>query len=87
MPSYLTQREAADLLRVSERQISRYRASGRLAFLKLDGGIRFHREHVEAMLAPPAPPAKSFVHTRWTDDSQELPAHLLRPIRKSAFVA
>jgi excisionase family DNA binding protein len=86
MPSYLTQREAADLLRVSERQISRYRASGRLAFLKLGGNIRFHRAHVEALLSPATvPPAqRSYVHTRISDDAQELPPRLPRPTGRPA---
>jgi putative molybdopterin biosynthesis protein len=86
MPSYLTQREAADLLRVSERQISRDRASGRLPFLKLGGNVRFRREHVEAMLSPatvqPTAP-KSWTVTRQSADSAELPPGLLRPARRA----
>jgi excisionase family DNA binding protein len=85
---YLTQREAADLLRVSERQISRYRASGKLAFLKLGtGSIRFHRAHVESLLSPaPRPVAgKSWQAVRITPDAQELPSSILRaPSRKAA---
>jgi excisionase family DNA binding protein len=86
MPAYLTQREAADLLRVSERQISRYRASGKLAYLKLGGNIRFHRAHVEALLSPAnvAPAQRSYVHTRISDDAAELPSRLLRPTGRSA---
>jgi excisionase family DNA binding protein len=89
MPSFLTIREAAELLRCSESTIQRMRASGRLAFQKLGGnGIRFRREHVEAMLSPATVElAKSWQATRWTSDAQELPPALLRPVRKSAFAA
>jgi excisionase family DNA binding protein len=85
----LTQREAADLLRCSERQISRHRASGKLAFMKLGGNIRFHRRNVEALLSegtpsPAAQPARSWQATRWTADAKELPAGLLRPTGRAA---
>jgi excisionase family DNA binding protein len=84
MPSYLTQRETADLLRVSQRQISRYRASGRLPFMKLgDNSIRFRKEAVEAMLQPAAAPAKSWQATRQSADSEDLPPGLLRPLRRA----
>jgi len=88
----LTQREAASLLRVSERQISRYRATGALPFQKIDSkGVRIRREHVEAMLKPGTPsataaPPKSWQHTRITEDAAELPAALLRQHRKADFV-
>jgi excisionase family DNA binding protein len=88
----LTQREAASLLRVSERQISRYRATGALPYQKVDSkGIRIRREHVEAMLKPGTPtaaaaPVKSWIPTRWTNDAAELPAAITRaPSRKAEF--
>jgi excisionase family DNA binding protein len=80
-PAFLTIREAADLLRVSESTIQRYRASGKLAFQKLGvNGVRFRRELVLALLEPGAAeePAKS-----WTRDAQELPRVFLRPIRRA----
>jgi excisionase family DNA binding protein len=80
MPHLMTQREVAELLRCSERQVSRYRASGRLPFQKLDNGVRIRREHAEALLSTPTPPAqKSWTPTRWRD-SDELPPALLRPV-------
>jgi excisionase family DNA binding protein len=89
MPDLLTQREAADLLRCSERQIARYRASGRLPFQKLDNGVRIRRQHAEALLSTPVQPAaKSWQATRWTRDAQELPESLTRaPSRKPEFAA
>ena len=75
MPHLMTQREVAELLRCSERQVSRYRASGRLPFQKLDNGVRIRREHAEALLSTPTPstPQRSWTATRWTDDAAELP--------------
>ena len=73
MPHLMTQREVAELLRCSERQVSRYRASGRLPFQKLDNGVRIRREHAEALLSTPTPstPQRSWTSTRWTDDAAE----------------
>jgi excisionase family DNA binding protein len=83
MPDYLTPREAADLLRVSERTISRYRVRGELPFQKLgSNGVRFRREHVERLLSPGdarPQPAKSWQATRVTPDAKELPESILRP--------
>jgi excisionase family DNA binding protein len=89
MPHLMTQREVAELLRCSERQVSRYRASGRLPFQKLDNGVRIRREHAEAMLSAPVKvePAKSWQATRhdMSEDASELPPGLLRPARRSEF--
>jgi excisionase family DNA binding protein len=50
--SYLTAGEAAALLRVTERSIARFKASGRLPSLRLGPYVRFRREDVEKMLEP-----------------------------------
>jgi excisionase family DNA binding protein len=51
-PSILTTREAADLLRVSERSIERWRAQGKLPTMNLSGKwVRFRREDVLALLS------------------------------------
>jgi excisionase family DNA binding protein len=86
-PEFLSTREAADLLRVTERSILNFRQRGRLPFMKMDSGaVRFRREHVLALMEPATvqPAAKSWQATRWTSDSQELPAALLRPLRRAA---
>jgi excisionase family DNA binding protein len=86
-PDFLTTSEAASLLRCSEKSIQRARASGKLPFQKLgSNGVRFRREHVEALLSPATvpPPQRSFIHTRITDDAAELPPAYLRPLRRSA---
>ena len=52
-PSILTTREAADLLRVSERSIERWRAQGKLPTMNLSNKwVRFRRADVLAMLEP-----------------------------------
>jgi excisionase family DNA binding protein len=86
-PEFLSTREAADLLRVTERSILNFRKRGRLPFAKLDSGaVRFRREHVLALMEDqPQLPAKSWQHTRISNDSSELPPGLLRPVRKSEF--
>jgi excisionase family DNA binding protein len=87
MPSFLTIKEAAELLRCSESSIQRMRASGKLAFQRLgSNGVRFRREHVEALLSPAtiAPAQRSYVHTRISDDAAELPPAYLRPLRRAA---
>lgn len=81
--TYLTIKEAAEYLRVTERSIMRFRASGRLPALKLSGFTRFKREDVAKLLEPAAPikgPAagKSWQHTRVTDDASELPPFVRR---------
>ena len=88
MPDLISQREAADILGVSEKQIAKYRATGRLAFARLDnGGIRIHRAHVER-LAPRAASRKSTAPVRVSDDARELPASILRaPSRRAEFAA
>jgi excisionase family DNA binding protein len=84
-PEFLSVREAAELLRVAKRTITNWRRSGRLPFATLDGGrIRIRRAHALALLAPVALPAKSWQHTRHSD-SDELPAALMRPVRKAEF--
>jgi excisionase family DNA binding protein len=92
MPSFLTIKEAAELLRCSESSISRMRSSGKLPFQKLgSNGVRFRKEHVEAMLsapAQPAAPAKSWTSTKWTsEDAKELPASILRAPSRRAEAA
>jgi excisionase family DNA binding protein len=89
-PEFLSTREAADLLRVTERSILNFRKKGRLPFAKMESGaVRFRREHVLALMQDqPAPTAqKSWTPTRWTEDASELPASITRPIRKSEFAA
>jgi excisionase family DNA binding protein len=87
MPSFLTIREASELLRCSESTIQRMRASGKLAFQRLgSNGVRFRLEHVLALMEPQptAAPAKSWTATRWTPDAQELPPSILRaPSRRA----
>jgi excisionase family DNA binding protein len=52
-PSILTTKEAAELLRCTERSIQRWHRSGRLPSLKLGTNYtRFRREDVLAMLSP-----------------------------------
>jgi excisionase family DNA binding protein len=87
MPSFLTIREAAELLRCSESSIQRMRSSGRLPFMKLgDNSVRFRREAVEAMLKDATPVApKSWAHTRITPDASELPFGIRRPFRRAEF--
>jgi excisionase family DNA binding protein len=87
-PEFLSTREAADLLRVTERSILNFRQRGRLPFMKMESGaVRFRREHVLALMEPQpnTAPAKSWQATRYRD-SDELPPGLLRPVRKSEFV-
>jgi predicted site-specific integrase-resolvase len=87
MPDTVSQREAADILGVTEKQIAKYRATGRLAFARLDnGGIRIHRAHVER-LAPRAAPRKSKAPVRISADARELPLQLRRPFRKADIAA
>jgi excisionase family DNA binding protein len=50
--AYLTAPEAAALLRVTERTIARFKASGRLPSLRLGPYVRFRRADVERMLEP-----------------------------------
>jgi excisionase family DNA binding protein len=85
-PEFLSTREAADLLRVTERSILNFRKRGRLPFAKLDSGaVRFRREHVLALMEDqPQLPAKSWIASRHRD-SDELPPGLLRPVRKAEF--
>jgi excisionase family DNA binding protein len=85
---FLSTREAADLLRVTERSILNFRKRGRLPFAKMESGaVRFRREHVLALMEDqPAPPApKSWQATRQTDDDLGLPPMaMLRPARRVA---
>ena len=53
--AYLTDGEAAALLRGTERSIARFKADGRLPSMKLGSYVRFRREDVERMLEPSAP--------------------------------
>jgi excisionase family DNA binding protein len=86
MPDLISQREAADILGVSERQVGRHRASGKLPFVKLgDGSVKIHRSHVERLVprTAPRPTLKAPVQTVMRD-SDELPPNLLRPIIRRA---
>jgi excisionase family DNA binding protein len=57
-PSILTVREAADLLRVSERSLVRWRAQGLLPTMSLNGRrVRFRRSDVLALLSPGVRPS------------------------------
>jgi excisionase family DNA binding protein len=86
MPDLISQREAADILGISERQVGRHRASGKLPFVKLgDGIVKIHRSHVER-LRPAAPRPTPNAPVRISDDSKELPEALTRaPSRKADF--
>ena len=88
-PEFLSTREAADLLRVTERSILNFRKRGCLPFMKLDSGaVRFRRDHLLALMEdqPTAAPQKSWTHTRISNDSSELPPSILRaPSRKAEF--
>jgi predicted site-specific integrase-resolvase len=87
MTDLVSQSEAAELLGVNASVVAKFRANGRLAFVKLaSGAIRIHRAHAVALakiLSAPRPTKA----TRITADAQELPASILRPIRKSQFAA
>jgi predicted site-specific integrase-resolvase len=89
MPDTVSQREAADILGVSEKQIAKYRATGRLAFARLDnGGIRIHRAHVLALASLLAEPRPTKAPVRISNDARELPASILRaPSRRAEFAA
>jgi excisionase family DNA binding protein len=67
---FLTTREAAELLRVTERTILNFRKAGKLAYQKLGSNVRFGREHVLALMGPATVTApKSWQATRWTSDA------------------
>jgi excisionase family DNA binding protein len=87
---FLSTREAAELIRVTERSILNYRQRGRLPFMKMDSGaVRFRREHVLALMKdqPAVTAPKSWQHTRITADAAELPEQFHRGVRASQFVA
>jgi excisionase family DNA binding protein len=86
-PEFLTTDEAAALISVTPRTIQRLKYDGKLAFMKMGSRIRFRRSNVLALLKPgfPTAPVKSWTPTRFSRDADELPAGLLRPVRKSAF--
>lgn len=87
MPDMISVSEAAAILGISERQVGRHRASGKLPFIKNDdGNIRINRRHVER-LAPRAAPRKSTAPVRISDDAKELPLQLRRPFRKADIAA
>ncbi len=89
MPVFYTQKEAAEYLRCSEKTIQRQRKSGVLPFQKLGDHVKIRKEHLDALLTEPAPvalPQKSWVATRWTADSSELPAQLRNPPSRRAVV-
>jgi excisionase family DNA binding protein len=84
---FLSTREAADLLRVTERSILNFRKSGRLAFMKMDSGaVRFRRENALALMEPqPAVAGKSWTATRQSDEDLGLPPmSMLRPVRRAS---
>jgi excisionase family DNA binding protein len=57
MTDYLTKREIAAMLRVSERSIERWVRDGRLAVIRTPGGYpRFSRQQVEDMMRPGVAP-------------------------------
>jgi excisionase family DNA binding protein len=60
---FLTMREAADLLRCTERNIARHKANGRLPWMQLGSFIRFERKDVLALLKPAEKP--HFQHGRF----------------------
>jgi excisionase family DNA binding protein len=82
----VTQTEAAELLGVSASVVAKFRANGRLAFVKLaNGSIRIHRAHAVALakiLAAPRP-TKAIS----ADCAMWLPASFLRPISRAAISA
>jgi hypothetical protein len=84
MPDMISVSEAAAILGISERQVGRHRASGKLPFIKNDdGNIRINRRHIE-LLAPRAAPRKPAAPAMISDDARELPPGLLRSTRRSA---
>jgi excisionase family DNA binding protein len=90
MLDQVSQAEAADLLGVSEGTVAKFRANGRLAFVKhANGGIRIHRHHVLALakvLAAPRP-TKAFRRAMSADCATWLPASFLRPIIRKALAS
>jgi excisionase family DNA binding protein len=86
-PDFLTTREAAELLRVTERTILNFRKAGKLPYQKLGSQVRFRREHCLALMAPAtvSTAGKSWTHTRISADASELPhAYTREPSRKAA---
>lgn len=49
-PSLLSTKEAAERIGVSTRTLHRYKDNNKITYIKLDGGLRFEAEDVEAFL-------------------------------------
>jgi len=82
--------EVIDATGISEDSIRREMKKG-LPSRFQNGRRRFLRGDVESWFqigdAASMAPVKSFTATRISRDSDELPASILRPVRKSAFAA
>jgi hypothetical protein len=88
MPDMISVSEAAAILGISERQVGRHRASGKLPFTKNDdGNIRINRRHVELLAPRAAPRPVPIAPVRISADARELPLQLRRPFRKASFAA
>jgi excisionase family DNA binding protein len=87
MPVFYTQKEAAEYLRCSEKTIQRHRSKGALPYQRLNDHVKIRKEHLDALLTEPPPPAtspqRSWQVTRHERDSDELPSQLMRPVRKA----
>ncbi len=89
MPVFYTQKEAAEYLRCSEKTILSARGSEERCRSSSSAiTLKSRKEHLDALLKEPppspVPPQRSWMHTRHSD-LDELPAALMRPVRKSAF--
>jgi excisionase family DNA binding protein len=85
----VSQAEAAELLGVSEYQVAKFRANGRLAFFKTEGGgVRIRRQHISVLAACLAEPRPTrAIRRAISADARELPASFLRPIIRAAISA
>jgi hypothetical protein len=87
MADLVSQSEGAELLGVSASVVAKFRANGRLAFVKLsNGSIRIHRAHAVALakiLSAPRPTKA----TMSRDCATWLPASFLREPSRRADAA
>lgn len=59
-PTYLSTRQAAELLGLSPRTLERYRGSGEgPPFMRMGRGVRYSRADLDAWMEHGRPPAKS----------------------------
>jgi excisionase family DNA binding protein len=50
LPPILSKKECAELLRLTERSIDAMRQAGKLPSFRIGASVRFHREHVLALI-------------------------------------